>query len=39
VLTELRRGSARGLSDVVYLIGRTGIGAGIIVNGGAVAGT
>jgi len=38
VLTELRRGSARGLSDVVYLIGRTGIGAGIIVNGAPLRG-
>jgi len=38
VLAELRRGSARGLSDVVYLIGRTGIGAGVIVNGAPVRG-
>jgi predicted NBD/HSP70 family sugar kinase len=33
VLVELGRGSARGCHDVVYLIGRIGIGAGIVVNG------
>jgi predicted NBD/HSP70 family sugar kinase len=33
VLAELRRGSARGCDDVVYLMGRVGVGAGIIVNG------
>jgi predicted NBD/HSP70 family sugar kinase len=33
VLAEHRRGSARGCSDVVFVMGRVGIGAGIIVNG------
>jgi predicted NBD/HSP70 family sugar kinase len=33
VLAEHRRGSARGCDDVAYLIGRVGVGAGIIVNG------
>lgn len=33
VLVELGRGSARGCDDVVYLIGRIGVGAGIVVNG------
>jgi predicted NBD/HSP70 family sugar kinase len=33
VLAELSRGNARGCTDVVYLIGRTGVGAGIVVNG------
>jgi predicted NBD/HSP70 family sugar kinase len=38
MLVELRRGSARGFDDVVYLIGRTGVGAGVIVNGAPVRG-
>jgi predicted NBD/HSP70 family sugar kinase len=33
VLAEHTRGSARGCDDVVYLIGRVGVGAGIIING------
>lgn len=33
VLAEHSRGIARGRDDVVYLMGRTGVGAGIIVNG------
>jgi predicted NBD/HSP70 family sugar kinase len=33
VLAEHRRGSGRGIDDVVYLLGRVGVGAGIIVNG------
>lgn len=33
VLCELSRGNARGCRDVVYLIGRIGVGAGIVVNG------
>jgi len=33
VLAEHSRGSARGFQDVVYLIGRFGVGAGIIANG------
>ena len=33
VLAELGRGSARGCADVVYLIGRIGVGAGIVANG------
>ena len=33
VLAEHSRGIARGHEDVVYLMGRTGVGAGIIVNG------
>lgn len=33
VLAEHRRGSGRGVDEVVYLIGRVGVGAGIIVNG------
>ncbi len=33
VLVEVGRGSARGCHDVVYLIGRIGVGAGIVVNG------
>lgn len=33
VLAEHQRGSARGCDDVVYLMGRVGVGAGIIVNG------
>lgn len=33
VLAEHRRGNARDCDDVVFLIGRTGIGAGIIVGG------
>jgi predicted NBD/HSP70 family sugar kinase len=38
VLAELSRGSARGCDDVVYLIGRIGVGAGIIVNGAPLQG-
>jgi predicted NBD/HSP70 family sugar kinase len=38
VLAELRRGNARGFNDVVYLIGRTGVGAGVIANGAPVRG-
>jgi predicted NBD/HSP70 family sugar kinase len=33
VLAEHRRGSARGIQDVVFLLGRVGVGAGIITNG------
>lgn len=33
LLAELGRGSARGCADVVYLIGRIGVGAGIVANG------
>jgi predicted NBD/HSP70 family sugar kinase len=33
VLAEHRRGNARGCDDVVYVIGRIGVGAGLIVNG------
>jgi predicted NBD/HSP70 family sugar kinase len=33
VLAEHRRGRARGIDDVVFLLGRVGIGAGIIANG------
>ncbi|MEP7090941.1 MAG: ROK family transcriptional regulator [Nocardioidaceae bacterium] len=33
VLAELSRGNARGCDDVVYLIGRIGVGAGAVVNG------
>ena len=32
-LAEHRRGSARGCDDVVYLLGRVGVGAGILVDG------
>lgn len=39
VLAELRRGSARGCDDVVYLMGRVGVGAGIIVNGSPLRGS
>jgi predicted NBD/HSP70 family sugar kinase len=38
VLAELSRGNARGYSDVVYLIGRIGVGAGIVVNGAPLRG-
>jgi predicted NBD/HSP70 family sugar kinase len=38
LLAELSRGTARGCSDVVYLIGRTGVGAGVLVNGAPVYG-
>jgi predicted NBD/HSP70 family sugar kinase len=33
VLAEHRRGSGRGCDDLVYLMGRTGVGAGIMMNG------
>jgi predicted NBD/HSP70 family sugar kinase len=33
ILAEHSRGNARGCNDAVFLIGRTGVGAGIIVNG------
>jgi predicted NBD/HSP70 family sugar kinase len=38
VLAEHTRGSGRGCDDVVYLMGRTGVGAGIIVNGAPLRG-
>ena len=38
VLAELSRGSARGCTDVVYLMGRIGVGAGVVVNGAPVLG-
>lgn len=38
VLAEHSRGNARGRDDVVYLMGRTGVGAGIIVNGAPLRG-
>ncbi|HSY16593.1 MAG TPA: ROK family transcriptional regulator [Jatrophihabitantaceae bacterium] len=38
VMAEHVRGSARGSDDVVYLTGRTGVGAGILVNGSALRG-
>jgi predicted NBD/HSP70 family sugar kinase len=38
VLAELSRGSARGCDDVVYVIGRTGVGAGLVVNGAPLQG-
>ena len=38
VLAELSRGNARGCDDVVYLIGRMGVGAGVIVNGAPLRG-
>ncbi|MGI8677325.1 MAG: ROK family protein [Jatrophihabitans sp.] len=38
VLAEHRRGTARGFDDVVYLLGRVGVGAGIIVNGNPLRG-
>ena len=33
VLAEHRRGGARGVDDVVFLLGRVGVGAGIVTNG------
>ncbi len=33
VLAEHRRGCARGCDDVVYLLGRVGVGAGILIDG------
>lgn len=33
VLAEHRRGNGRGCDDVVYMLGRVGVGAGIIMNG------
>lgn len=38
LLAEHARGSARGCDDVVYLIGRVGVGAGIIINGAPLRG-
>lgn len=38
VLAERLRGNARGCDDVVYLMGRIGVGAGIIVNGSPLRG-
>ena len=38
LLAELSRGSARGCRDAVCLIGRTGVGAGVLVNGQPVTG-
>lgn len=38
VLAEHLRGAARGFDDVVYLLGRVGVGAGIIVNGSPLRG-
>ncbi|MEO9139414.1 MAG: ROK family transcriptional regulator [Jatrophihabitans sp.] len=38
VLAEYLRGSARGCEDVVYVLGRTGVGAGIIAGGVALRG-
>jgi predicted NBD/HSP70 family sugar kinase len=38
VLAERARGNARGCDDVVYLMGRIGVGAGIIVNGSPLRG-
>ncbi len=38
VLAERARGAARGCDDVVFLMGRTGVGAGIIVNGAPLRG-
>ena len=38
VLAEFSRGNARDCDDVVYLIGRVGVGAGIIVNGAPLRG-
>ncbi|MDQ6851118.1 MAG: ROK family transcriptional regulator [Actinomycetota bacterium] len=38
LLAELSRGNARGCDDVVYLIGRVGVGAGIVVNGAPLRG-
>jgi predicted NBD/HSP70 family sugar kinase len=39
VLAEHRRGSARGYEDVVYLLGRIGLGAGILVDGRSLHGS
>jgi predicted NBD/HSP70 family sugar kinase len=38
MLAEHTRGNARGCDDAVFLIGRTGVGAGIIVNGAPLRG-
>jgi predicted NBD/HSP70 family sugar kinase len=38
ILAEHERGNARDCDDVVFLIGRIGVGAGIIVNGASVRG-
>jgi predicted NBD/HSP70 family sugar kinase len=38
VLAEHRRGSARDCDDVVYLMGRVGVGAGIIIDGAPLRG-
>ncbi len=39
VLAEHSRGSARGYDDVIYLLGRIGVGAGILVDGRPLRGT
>ena len=38
LLAELNRGRATGCQDVVYLIGRVGVGAGVVANGAPVRG-
>jgi len=38
MLAELSRGNIRGCRDAVYLIGRAGVGAGVLVNGQPVTG-
>jgi predicted NBD/HSP70 family sugar kinase len=38
VLAEHSRGNGRGCTDVVYLIGRIGVGAGLVVNGAPLLG-
>lgn len=38
VLAERLRGNARGCDDVIFLMGRTGVGAGIIANGSPLRG-
>jgi predicted NBD/HSP70 family sugar kinase len=38
VLAELSRGNARDCDDVVYVIGRIGVGAGVVVNGAPLLG-
>ncbi len=39
VLAEHSRGAARGFDDVIYLLGRIGVGAGILVDGRPLRGT